>query len=1288
MKVRNNRSGERGSWGPLCRRAAQLLCCLLGVLLLSPPAFSQGSTGRILGTVTDTSGGVVAGATVTVVDTDRGTTRTLTTDDAGAYNAPNLTPGTYTVRAEAKGFKRLERQNVVVEVGHEIRVDLTVQPGELGQTVTVTESVPLVETTNATMGGTLENADIVDLPLNGRDYQNLLALRPGVQLYPGGGPWTQSANGTRPDESVWMVDGVINFNPFDARPVMNMPGPFQDSATILPIDAIQEFNVMENPKAEYGWKTGAIVNVGVKSGTNSLHGSAYAFGRTTGWDARNYYNVGPINGVCIPNGTTSSSPLFAACNQVDVSVKQFGGVMGGPIKKDKLFFFGGYEGFRDHIGSDYSLTVPATGSLAGDVTHSMVDAINGLHAAGIPLSAVSLNTACPNAIGQALPLAASFVCNGAGSGGSSGGLYPNVPTSNSFLSIFPIDSHSDNGIGKLDWHANDKNTFSWTAWYSKYNALGEDHGFVNQLFTDFTPITGLSTDASWVYTPNSSLVNEMRFGYDRVSFDFVDSDSTNFANGSGLYGFINTGAAIGGFPSVSIGNFAPLGTNPNRPQKNPRNPYWDGQENVSYLKGKHSLKFGGEITHLEADSGIFVNARGSFGFSGGVAIPSASAPSTPLEDFFAGALSSGSLLSGNALVVTTSMAYAGYLQDDWRITPKLILNLGVRYSYTTPMHAESNLFGSFDPAIGLVQEGFGGVGSGGVWKAYPKALDPRIGFAYDMTGKGTTVIRGGLSIIHTAYFPLLTWDGQFGLQNDGSTSLAAVPTGAAIQCGSIPGLTNLCPSSGGGTIKLQTATFAPSQLCWDPSITSGPAHTAACAAGQTTVLPGARATCGDGLQVAGHPLPDAAPCDIMGVDPNLVSPFVFNYDLSLQHQFGNNWSIQLAYVGNKGYDLLNIHDINQAQLGAAYCLNASLTPAQAADPLGCANPAKPGPNATQEARPFYTKYPYLGFINWVNNGSYSNYNSMQVTINHRLSHGLTFAAGYTYGHGFDTGSINRFQELPQDSTNLAAEYAPSDFDIRHRFTLTGSYNIPGIKGFGQLLEGWQINTIFTYSTPQPWASWDGTFNGNAGEGDNISGTGERADRWNITGNPLDFPTGENSIPFCGLNAGAPSWGAGNVTCTITNPYGAPQTLSGSQLTNAISGCASNAASLATLNSFGCYPSVNGASFLTPPALGQFGNMGRNIFRDYGFNDLDMSIFKNFKLRERYGFQFRWEVFNVLNHPIPGNPYGSSSFVNGGNTLQGGGPLGYPGVTNDFAAGNPLIGSGSQRVMQLGLKITF
>src|SRR5690349_15958476 len=330
-------------------RGIKVLGGAIGVLLFSLSLFSQGNFGRILGTVTDQTGGVISGATISIIDKDRGVARTLTTDNAGEYNAPTLIPGTYTVRVEAKGFKTTERQNVLLEVGKEVRVDLTVQPGEQVQTVTVTEAVPLVETTNATLGGTLNNAQIQDLPLNGRNYQYLLSLRPGVMVQPGGGPWSQSTNNIRPDESAWMVDGVINASFFDARPVTGASSYITDGATILPIDAIQEFNLEENPKAEYGWKPGAVVNVGIRSGTNSLHGAAYAFGREDSFDARNIFNSGPSNGTCLRN-----PGVPAVCNKLPLNLEQFGGVVGGPIKKDKLFFFAGYEGLRDSIGNAFS----------------------------------------------------------------------------------------------------------------------------------------------------------------------------------------------------------------------------------------------------------------------------------------------------------------------------------------------------------------------------------------------------------------------------------------------------------------------------------------------------------------------------------------------------------------------------------------------------------------------------------------------------------------------------------------------------------------------------------------------------------------------------------------------------------------------------------------------------------------------------------------------------------------------------------------------------------------------
>ena len=284
-------------------------------------------------------------------------------------------------------------------------------------------------------------------------------------------------------------------------------------------------------------------------------------------------------------------------------------------------------------------------------------------------------------------------------------------------------------------------------------------------------------------------------------------------------------------------------------------------------------------------------------------------------------------------------------------------------------------------------------------------------------------------------------------------------------------------------------------------------------------------------------------------------------------------------------------------------------------------------------------------------------------------------SGYTYAHGMDNGSLNRFGELPPDSTKPQAEWGASDFDVRHRFTFTVTYNLPGVKGYGQLLEGWQVNSIVNVQSPQPWAVWD--------SGDNISGTGEGADRWNITGSPSDFPSGKGSIPYCSGFVGS---SAANATCTVVTVYGpgpAPSSVKPSTCT------ASPLVNIATLDQFGCYVSGNNQSALTPPALGTFGNMARNIFRDSGLYNVDFSVFKNFTFTERFGAQFRFEVFNIANRPTVANPYGASAAVATGNGLtSGGGSLGMSGFTPDWGAGNPLIGSGSQRVMQLGLKLSF
>jgi carboxypeptidase family protein len=1180
------------------RKAIELLGAAVGVLLFSFSLFSQGNAGRILGTITDQTGGVISGATVSIIDKDRGVARTLTTDDAGEYNAPTLIPGTYTVRVESKGFKTMERQNILLEVGKEVRVDLTVQPGEQVQTVTVTEAVPLVETTNATLGGTLNNAQIQDLPLNGRNYQYLLSLRPGVMVQPGGGPWTQSTNNIRPDESAWMVDGVMNASFYDARPVTGASSFITDGATILPIDAIQEFNLEENPKAEYGWKPGAVVNVGIRSGTNTLHGAAYAFGRDNSFDARNIFNPGPDgSGNCVSNPA-----LPAACDKLPTQLKQFGGVVGGPIKKDKLFFFAGYEGMRSFIGNAFAATVPATGSGTG-AKKSMVDAIMALQTKSVPVSPVSLALfGCPSGT-----LTAASTCTG--------GLIQNASaTSTNYLSTFPNTNTSNNGIAKIDYRINSKHMINGMLWIGRYTGVGEDHPMVNSAFADTAEIPNWTTVVNWVWTPSSTVVNEAKLGYTRNGQLLLPFDRNVFADGKGYP--LNTGVTnYGGFPNVTISGFgAQIGSWRGRPVENGPNPFYDFTDSVSYLKGKHSFKFGGEYGHIETDSAVH-DTRGRIDFLGGATFLTAGGgcdstrktASTALEDLFSGCPGRGFLLTGNAVRKMTWMDAAGFVQDDWRLTSKVIVNLGLRYSYTSPFHEVNSLLGGFDPTLGLVQVGQASLGNT-PWKRDYRDFSPRLGFAWDVSGKGTTVVRAGASIIYSS-FAAASFLQQAGATDFTGGSIGAVPTGActvAVPAG------GTCPAGQtfGGTIGLGTINFNKgTQLNWN-----GP------------VFPGGGIAC-----------TAAAQCNIGVADPNLHTPYITNWNLSVTRAFSNNFSLEVGYVGNHGTRLPGFIDLNQ-------------------------------PNPVTGIQPYATRFNYLNYINWYTNDGFSNYNSLQTTLTKRVSHGLNFTAGYTYGHGLDNGSENRFGPLPQDSTNPRAEYASGDFDVRNRFTFTTGYEIPGKKGFGQLLEGWKINSIVSVQSAQPWNIAD--------QSNNFTPGGDKNVRWDFFGNPTDFKSGSSSIPYC---SGFP----GPVTCTEQSGIsGLVTTLPASLGAQ----CTAVAPSATTLAAGGCY--VDGGSVLVPPAPGTFGTMGRNIFRDNGFRNWDLSLFKTFTFKERFGAQFRFEVFDVLNRATISNPNGANNGSHNGDDPSNTGAFGDGSQTPDFATGNPIIGSGGNRAIQLGLKLNF
>jgi hypothetical protein len=1177
-------------------------------LLLFCYVFAQTTTGRILGEVTDQSGASVSGATVIVTDVQRATKRTVTSDASGAYAVPGLTPSIYAVRVEAGGFKSVERPNVQVEVATDVNIDITLSPGSVKETVVVTDEVPLVNLTSSTLGGTLSNKEINDLPLNGRNYENLLQLRPGVVRYPGGGFSTTSANGLRAEDNAYLVDGLFNSEPFSGQSIINGAGIAGDSATILPVDSIQEFNLLQNPPAEYGWKPGAIVNVGLKSGTNQVHGTAYAFGRDTPLDARNFFN-----------------PSSQAKNPRNL--EQFGGTFGGAIVKDKLFYFGGYEGQRYTVGNTGSLatwsTVPIPGNAGncafsgtGDCANSIPDAIADVHAAflagAIPndVSAASLKIG-----GCSFSPPNTVSCDGSG--------FPINKSTSPGSSIdfgLPNNVSSDNAVAKVDYRLSERNSFSSLYFFGNNSGTVSD---ASQLQTKW--LTQIHTRAqvfgeNWTFVPNARWVNEARFGYNRLyQPTFTNDHNTNIQTTYGL----NTGVTnplYGGLPRISV---FPLYIFPqelggfNWPKVQGPDTRFQFIDQISYVVGKHTVKFGGEL-HRDSFSGAgYGGARGRIKFGAGA--PNDAFPEG-IEDFFAGVPSNGTLLIGDPTRHIHNWGFAGFIQDDFRVTSNVTINFGLRYEVNTVIKEEHNLLGNFDATKGLIQAHVGGVS--GPYNPDRNNFAPRFGFAWDVSGNGRTVVRAGGGITYET----LNWESFLALNN--SLGLATVPTGAPIDSSG---------TTSGGSIATGLQFYPGGTLDWNG-----------------TVFGSNPVNC--------DPI-NGAPCTIMGVDRNLKTPYVATWTANIQHSLSPNLVLEVAYVGNHGSSLVGIRDINQPTTGAGWTPDAIQACITGPPPFSaCAGGTDPV--AEQNARPFNATFPFLAQIFQMGNIYRSNYNALQTTLTSRNFHGLTMVAGYTYSHALDQVGANwdfgAGSGLPTDSTHTNREYASSDFDMRHRFTLSLNYLLPGKDGYGQLLKGWQLNSIISLYGAQPFGVMDA--------GTDVSGTGELiSDRWDFFGNTKDFKSTPVGIPFF-AGSGDPA-----------NPSNAACGAAASKLDGGVIGNASYA-----LAAFGCYAAGN--SVLVPPPLGTFGTMGRNIFRDTGFKNVDLSVAKNFKWGDRFGAQFRAEFFNIFNHPNFANPFGGQNGWAHNDPSTG--SFGCSCATPDVAASNPVIGSGGSRAVQLGLKLTF
>lgn len=1307
---------------------------MFAALLLCLPASAQTNTGRISGAITDQTGGAINGAMVTVIDVARGVNRDLVADAAGLYAAPNLLPGVYTVRAAFMGFETVNRENVQVTAGSDIRVDITLQAGATTQTVTVTEALPIVNTTNAQTGGTLDNNALQNLPINGRNYRWQVNYVPGVVVGVGEGSSNQIVNGSPVTNGMWnmIFDGLISSTWFTLETNAGGTGEGGDS-TLMPLDAIQEMQVVINPKAEYGWAPGTTSNVALKSGTNNIHGSAYAYGRGTFMDAKN-----PFIGAAAP-----------------VNFEQFGGSLGGPVKKDKIFYFASYEGEKLYTTSSFTQQDPTMQAGLG-TTNSIPDAIAAMNAADQPLSNLSLYLVGCNptlsAIHGTTGAAVQPACTTSdGHGGTNGlggyNLFGNNNNSVNVGEAFPESGGSNNGLFKLDYHINDHHTLYGSFYigrYSEYVVPNSSQDFTQVYWEELLGVQSDMGRIVEVWTPNSSWLNQARVGIDHANRPVsrgecaANGDNSNpsgagAATGASVEGVtgpnyltqygMNTQFSAGcGIPTITITGFTgKLGFANNRID-------WEdpisGADSVSYTRGTHQFKFGADVRAED-----FYGAKVLDGLSGTITFGgtnvAAFSGATPLESFLAGQPSSETIRAGvpnpNALEngnirAVTSNKIAFFAQDDWRILPRLTLNLGFRWEGETPERDALGKIATFAPGTpsGMVQnnQGF----------PFQSKPEPRLGFAWDTMGDGKTVVRAGGGIMYM--IPQLmnyiaggsTTTADWGTAPTGATlynangtttnqtvappgnitgyliSPAAVTNGGVIVAGQ-----GLPWSVNPGTTAVAADALFPQSIFNTPACGNGLPLQGYTAAGVLTTPTGPFGSTGT------NPL-NPSTCLGQGYNPNVELFPMASWNLNIQHAFTNNISLDIGYVGSRVWNLIANINVNQPTAGLSGNGPQSITPAGGSgpslflgelqrEPYNCATVTLTCTSTPNNS--LGVVYPWFSAINVTANGGGSNYAGLQANLVMRNFHGFTTNATYTFSH-----ALVQLMEagIP------CCENGNNTLDAADHFTLQVSYAVPTLRKVpGQMLEGWALNASANVLSGLPLALTDSK--------DDVSGFGSSVGtRWNLYGPKTAFNQilgGAGTLTCYGItgsafakagtgcitvaagsgNVGTPTFDsnlpaaclAGAAADSISN--GGQWNIANNSLVPATASSSISSSigynGYAQLAKLGCY--VANGSAMTPPAQGTVGNMYASELRGKGYGLLNFSVTKDWKFKERYDTQFRWEVFNALNrtqYAAPGVNLGTPS------------ALGEATTTPDVTHGNAVVGSGGPREMQLALRLTF
>lgn len=1035
-------------------RIVLLASILAAALVATPPAAAQTVRGSIGGVVKDPSGAVISGAKVDLLDSATNQRRSATSDSQGVFSFAALAAGTYTLDVEHTGFSKSSR-SITLQVNQDYRHDVPLAVGRAATDTTIVAATPeVVRTTNPSIGTVIDNRQITGLPLDGRNWTELGLLVTGVAPAAQGsagsvrGDIALNVNGGREDANFFSLDGAYN-----GDPKLNGIG------VVPPVDAIREFEVLTNSyDATFGRNSAGQINVVTKTGTNQWHGAAYWFFRNAALDGRNHF---------APTG--QPDPKFQR--------NQFGASLGGPIVRDRTFFFGDYERRLGREGITRIANVPTLAERSGDFSASCLPAPGP----GCPFVA---------AFGGFLPFIPPAFQHPVGA--AIGALYPapnrTVPGAN-FVSS-PVERDDEHQFDvRLDHRFSDRSeltarySFSDRDFFEPFpgssgNALVPGYG-------NSVPRRAQNLLIGETHTFTPSLLNEFRFAFSRTANRVNQEGQGTSTNAAVGLPNISTNPRDWGLSLISLVGFSTIGNERVNPQRG-INDTFQFLDQATWVRGRHTVKFGMDFRYMQQNAFRDVEARGFLSFFGVVT-------GNPVADLLLGIPTvTGAARSDNPQTLRAE-SYSFFLNDTWQVRPTVALTFGLRYELLSPPVDPADRANIFNSATGgLSQVGTSGVPRAG-YATDKNNWGPRIGIAWNAARN--TVLRAGYGV----YFdqsPLAPGEGLYFSQPYFDFRLFFLFTG-------LPPL----------------------------SLT-------------------------DPWPFATFPVPTAPSATTFQRD--LRAPYVQHWSLSWQQKLGATRVLEFAYAASKGTRLLNGRDINQSA------------------------PSVVVPNLRPN--------PLFDDVKILESRGNSTYNSLQIRFQQNLDFGLTVLSSYSWSKSIDDASgvfsTTGDPNFPQDSNNAAAERGLSNFDLRHRYSLAFSYDIPGPRENAwarRVFGGWQSNGILALQSGRPFTV---ALNSNLDQ----SNTGRTAlgfganDRPNVTGNPESANPTESA------------W-------------------------------------------------FNTAAF-SLQSFGSFGNAGRNILAGPGLATFNFSLLKNMQATEQLNVQFRTEFFNLfdrVNYDLPDNFFRSPTF---------------------------------------------